>query len=204
MIRFSLNLLKSVIGIRLFFILGAIIPLSVIPFSLNFRFPSFWGMVSYSRYSEGKTVIGALNRAQQAYFIEHFAFADNFTDLEVPIGAEKYYQFSIINPINTRKSIEESRIVGVVMTGFPNSDMAKNWHRFRLFPFVGVTLYDTQERTFMTRVCMADSSIVDLKAIQIFSSQITMYPYKKELHSSQSQLDIDDIFPCPNSFKSIQ
>ncbi|MGK7930612.1 MAG: type IV pilin-like G/H family protein [Microcystaceae cyanobacterium] len=199
--KVKLDLLKSVIGIRLLFVLGVIIPLSMLPSSLNFESPSFWG--NHYKTAEGKNMIGALTRAQQAYFVEYFAFAGNFTDLEIYIGDPKYYQFSIINPMNTYKSVEKSRIVGVVMTGFPNSDMAKNWYKSEIFPLVGITLYDTQERTFMRKVCMADSSTVDLTDIQIFSSQITMYPYKKELHSSQSQLDIDDIFPCPKGFRKI-
>ncbi|MBI4782979.1 MAG: type IV pilin-like G/H family protein [Oscillatoriophycideae cyanobacterium NC_groundwater_1537_Pr4_S-0.65um_50_18] len=45
--------------------------------------PSFLNQAAKSKQSEGKTTIGAVNRAQQAYRIEGDSFADDIADLKI-------------------------------------------------------------------------------------------------------------------------
>ena len=48
-------------------------------------------IVGRSRESEAKTFMGAINRAQQAYFNEKADFVRSADQLEVPLGNDKYY-----------------------------------------------------------------------------------------------------------------
>ncbi|MGK7946407.1 MAG: type IV pilin-like G/H family protein [Microcystaceae cyanobacterium] len=211
--RVSLNLLNSVLGIRLLFVFGVMTPLLMIPAYLNLDFPSMWDLdyrhYRYSdrhyRYSEGRSMIGALARAQQAYFVEHSGFADSFTDLEIPIGREQYYQFSIVSPVITERSRETPpRIIGVIMTAFPNSKYSQDWHNERVFPIIKATLYDTQERSFSIQTCIAKSPKVELHSIKLLSSKMQIFPYTIGVDSNQSELETNDIFPCPEGFRELK
>jgi len=61
--------------------------------------PNLLSQVGRARESEAKSMLGALNRAQQAYFTEKAAFAGagQISNLEIPIGDTSYYTFSIVD-----------------------------------------------------------------------------------------------------------
>ena len=50
--------------------------------------PNMLGQVGKARESEAKSTIGALNRAQQAYYTEKGSFADATNKLEVPVNSD--------------------------------------------------------------------------------------------------------------------
>ncbi|MGK7941745.1 MAG: type IV pilin protein [Crocosphaera sp.] len=54
-------------------------------------FPQMLQMIGRSRESEARSLMGAMNRAQQAYFNEQQTFAKSAVELEVPVGNEQYY-----------------------------------------------------------------------------------------------------------------
>ncbi len=54
-------------------------------------FPQILDIIGRSRESEARSLMGAMNRAQQAYFNEQQTFAQSAVELEVPVGNEKYY-----------------------------------------------------------------------------------------------------------------
>jgi type IV pilus assembly protein PilA len=60
--------------------------------------PSLLVQVGKARESEAKSILGALNRAQQAYFTEKsvFANAGQIDNLEIPLGDTSYYTFSVV------------------------------------------------------------------------------------------------------------
>jgi len=58
--------------------------------------PSMWAMVSKSKEAEGKQNVGAMNRAQEAYFLEYEEFTDSLQKLGVGIrNPTTKYEYSI-------------------------------------------------------------------------------------------------------------
>lgn len=57
--------------------------------------PNLLGQVGKARESEAKNTLGAMNRAQQGYFMEKGEFVGGINSgldaLEIPVGNEKYY-----------------------------------------------------------------------------------------------------------------
>ncbi len=54
------------------------------------------GMVRNGKQAEGRQNVGAMNRAQEAYFLESNEFADSIPELDIGIRTQtKYYQYSI-------------------------------------------------------------------------------------------------------------
>ena len=101
--------------------------------------PNLLGQVGKARESEAKNVIGALNRAQQAYFTEKANFATSTTLLEVPTGGENYYTFNVA-------------AAGVQFAD--GIDNPQNGTR----DYIGAVAYNTTNRTFSSRVCRATNN----------------------------------------------
>lgn len=57
--------------------------------------PSFLNQANKARQAEAKTYVGAINRGQQAYFIEKGAFG-NLTNLELAISSSRSYTYSSV------------------------------------------------------------------------------------------------------------
>jgi len=102
--------------------------------------PNLLGQVGKARESEAKNVVGALNRAQQAYFTERASFATNTDILEVPTGGEKYYTISITSGANSGQIQYAS-----------GTNNTRNGTR----DYVGGVSYNANARTFRTVVCRA-------------------------------------------------
>jgi type IV pilus assembly protein PilA len=58
--------------------------------------PNLLGQVGKARISEGRSGVGALNRAQQVYRTENRSFG-NLTSLETKVAAGKYFGFTSDN-----------------------------------------------------------------------------------------------------------
>ncbi len=90
----SINLLRALLqtnkkqGFTLIELLVVVIIIGVLS---AIALPQTMGMIGRSRESEAKNLMGAMNRAQQAYFQEKADFATSTQQLEVPVGNEKYY-----------------------------------------------------------------------------------------------------------------
>ena len=100
--------------------------------------PNLLGQVGKARESEAKSTIGALNRAQQAYFTEKAEFATSTALIEVPTGNEKYYNISVA-------------AAGVQLA--TNADNETDGTR----DYVGGVSYNSDDRTFGTVVCRANN-----------------------------------------------
>ncbi len=104
--------------------------------------PNLLGQVGKARESEAKNTIGALNRAQQAYFTEKAVFIEDDADilkLEIPINTDDtkdYYTYSV-----TGEGVQ-------IATG---NDNDKNGTK----DYEGAVAYDTTNRQFSTVVCRA-------------------------------------------------
>lgn len=107
--------------------------------------PNLLGQVGKARESEAKSTIGALNRAQQAYYTEKTAFVSANTDLgklEVPVNTDTsigYYTYKI------------------VASGAQHAIGNKNPENGTR-DYSGGTAYNTSTLTFSTVVCRATNT----------------------------------------------
>lgn len=107
--------------------------------------PNLLGQVGKARESEAKSTIGALNRAQQAYYTEKATFVSSDTDrakLEVPVNTDTskgYYTYSITS-------------AGAQLA--KGNSNTTNGTR----DYAGATAYDTTNLTFSTVVCRAPNT----------------------------------------------
>ena len=105
--------------------------------------PNLLGQVGKARESEAKSTVGAINRAQQAYFTENSAFATNTTTLEVPAPTGKYYSFAVGTTSSTLA---------------PVGATALNIEKDGTRAYTGATQYFPADRSFQTIVCRGDST----------------------------------------------
>lgn len=56
--------------------------------------PSFLSQASKARQSEGKSNVGALNRAQQTYYLENETFTNDIASLGIGISSTNNYSYS--------------------------------------------------------------------------------------------------------------
>jgi len=96
--------------------------------------PSLLGQVAKAKQAEAKNNIGAINRAQQAYFLEWQQFTTGLSDLGVGIKTlSENYEYSIKNTANgtTITSVARARKValrsyaGIVGTTIGNSETSE-------------------------------------------------------------------------------
>jgi len=81
---------------RGFTILELLVVITIIGFLAAISLPSFLNQANRARQSEGKTYIGAINRAQQVYISEKRRFACDLANLSVGIKTlSENYQYDI-------------------------------------------------------------------------------------------------------------
>ncbi|MEB3219930.1 MAG: type IV pilin-like G/H family protein [Nostocales cyanobacterium 94392] len=115
--------------------------------------PNLLGQVGKARESDAKSTIGAINRAQQAYYVENSSFAGSDTALEAPISTSNYYTyaFSSDGPDLGANSILAANA----------KDSAKDGVR----AIAGAIGYDPAARTFASIVCRNDKNNVDTAVV---------------------------------------
>ncbi|MDJ0661832.1 MAG: type IV pilin-like G/H family protein [Crocosphaera sp.] len=102
--------------------------------------PQMLGMIGRSREAEARSLMGAMNRAQQAYFNEKATFAQSAVELEVPVGNEKHY-IVFVNATN-------DFTLGALQ-GAKGKDNATNGTR----DYAAAVSYDAIARSYKTVVC---------------------------------------------------
>ncbi len=102
--------------------------------------PQMFQIIGRSREAEARSVMGAMNRAQQAYFNEKATFARTAFELEVPVGNEKHYIVFVHRD-------NDFRVGG--LQGAKGKDNAK----FGTRDYVAAVGYDSTNRTYSTVVC---------------------------------------------------
>ena len=109
--------------------------------------PNMLGQVGKARESEAKTTIGALNRAQQAYYTEKTKFVggtsgDDINLLEVPVNTSRtsdknYYYYSV--PVAGTGGKQLANGINRATNGTKD--------------YAGGVAYNSTDRTFSTVVC---------------------------------------------------
>ncbi len=102
--------------------------------------PQMLQIIGRSRESEARSLIGAMNRAQQAYFNEKATFAQSAIDLEVPVGNEKHY----IVFVDTDNDLTVGGLQGA---------KGKDNKKYGTRDYAGAVSYDPINRTYDTVVC---------------------------------------------------
>jgi type IV pilus assembly protein PilA len=75
--------------------------------------PSYLNQAAKTRASEAKSILGTINRSQQAYRLERNTFANNLSDLDAKISGN-FYSYAInAAGINTASAITTSNLVGL-------------------------------------------------------------------------------------------
>ena len=102
--------------------------------------PSFLNQVARSRGAEAKTNIGAMNRAQQAHFLEQYSFTTNIDDLG--LGMDN----------STDNFIYDAVANGTLFTGITNRGTSR---RTDITSYAGATFYPVGSTT--TILCEANA-----------------------------------------------
>jgi len=96
--------------------------------------PNLLGQVGKARVSEGKTGVGALNRAQQVYRVENPTFGSSTSVLDSKVQDGKYYSFTSGFTGETATSV-----------GTPKNATGDN-----TTTVTGTVTYSTTDKTFST------------------------------------------------------
>jgi type IV pilus assembly protein PilA len=89
--------------------------------------PSYLNQAAKTRASEAKSMLGAINRSQQAYRLERNTFASALTDLDVKISGN-FYTYAVGSAsINTASAITTSNLSGLKIS---SSLVAQNGDTF--------------------------------------------------------------------------
>ncbi|PZO40559.1 MAG: hypothetical protein DCF19_11720 [Pseudanabaena frigida] len=107
----------------------------------NLNFALFQSPANRARQSEAKSYVGAINRAQQAFFLEKEYFTSKLYDLGIGISSEtENYKYQIV-VIDSKKGVQNIAI--------PKKDNLKAYTGFvNIRPVVG-----TQEMTSVAMLC---------------------------------------------------
>ena len=123
--------------------------------------PQMLEMIGRSRESEARSLMGAMNRAQQAYFSERQTFAQSAVELEVPVGNEKYYTI-FVNRTN------DFTIGG--LQGAKGIDNQNSGTR----DYAAAVGYDPINRTYSTVICRSIDRLNNYTILGLTSTDATV------------------------------
>ncbi len=123
--------------------------------------PQILQIIGRGREAEARSLMGAMNRAQQAYFYEYRTFAQSAAELEVPVGNEKYY-IVFVNDTND-----------FTVGGLQGAKGRNNQNKGTRDHVAGVG-YDPINRTYSTVVCRSIDPTTNYTITGLTSSDPTL------------------------------
>jgi type IV pilus assembly protein PilA len=91
---------SSQVALKGFTLIELLVAVMIMGILSSIALPSLFGQMRKARESRAQNVVGAVNRAQQAYRLDNSSFADNIAQLKVnaPVDTEQYtYQLGTVN-----------------------------------------------------------------------------------------------------------
>ncbi len=111
--KFLSHLLKNKKNDEGFTLIELLVVIIIIGILSAIALPSFLNQANKARESEAANNVGAINRAQQAFYVENSQFGSNMEVLDLGIGDTKNYTYSVTTNSGTGlTAIAESTAVG--------------------------------------------------------------------------------------------
>ncbi len=159
--------------------------------------PSFFGSAGKAKQSGARQNIGAISRAQQAYFLENQTFARRLESLGLGISLEsQHYSYRILSfsyPIQSQPSLvsETQNLHAIASIAYPKSENLK--------VYLGITWmtmhpHDRTELISQGIVCESEKPLIQSRANEYNEFLFPNFTYP-------SQKDTD--FSCPVSFRKL-
>jgi type IV pilus assembly protein PilA len=142
--------------------------------------PNLLTQVGKARESEAKSLLGAVNRAQQVHFGENSDFATSFDALEMPSDQSGF--FSQVNKTYYTYILGVSNTKGMTLAS--GKDNPKNGTR----SYVAGIQYDTANRSFDTVLCRA-------KVAPDYGANFTITGHGVVTTSTSLRCDLNDTQP---------
>ena len=111
--KFLSHLLKNKKNDEGFTLIELLVVIIIIGILSAIALPSFLNQANKARESEAANNVGAINRAQQAFYVENSRFGSNMAVLDLGIGDTKNYAYSVSTSGSALGAIAESTAVGV-------------------------------------------------------------------------------------------
>ena len=111
--KFLSHLLKSKKNDEGFTLIELLVVIIIIGILSAIALPSFLNQANKARESEAANNVGAINRAQQAFYVENSRFGSNMDVLDLGIGDTKNYAYSV----TTNSGTGLTAIAGSTATG---------------------------------------------------------------------------------------
>jgi type IV pilus assembly protein PilA len=92
--KFLQNFVSKKKGNEGFTLIELLVVIIIVGVLAAIALPSFLNQIGKARASEGKSSVGTINRAQQAYRLESKVFSSKLTDLDAKISG-KFYSYTV-------------------------------------------------------------------------------------------------------------
>lgn len=110
--KFLTHLLKNKKNDEGFTLIELLVVIIIIGILSAIALPSFLNQANKARESEAAGNVGAVNRAQQAFFVERNEFGSNLDVLDLGIGDTKNYSYTVTTSGTGLTAVADSKATG--------------------------------------------------------------------------------------------
>ncbi len=166
--------------------------------SNSFKFTDLFGNASKAKSAEAKQIVGAVNRSQQAYFLDKTHFSNTLADLKIGVASEtKNYQYEVwVPPQNGPMQASEPNTlpIGAIVTArSKNPSLPSLSGVVSLVPEPG----DKIKMRMVTGMCITSTPSTT-------SPILPRLRLKKQFEGQQDLSPSNMITVCPSGSKSLR